>query len=356
MIRYNSWIYYVPLLIIAVVMVLFPLTPTGDVFYLGKASKTILSGGLIYQDVEFTYPPIYAYLLAFAISLLGDNVYALKIFPVIFHICTAIILRKFVQEKWILYLYLLSPLPFLAASYWGGIDVIAAFFSVLSLILLLRGKLALSALSLAIGINIKYFPVILLIPFLLYLNRGRLRYLITVIATSLLVNLPFIILACRQWFEQVILFHITRNAGGYSLYNLFTWNFWGGSSETGILLPIALILLTFITFSRRENLVVNSAIFMVVTVIFNKVVLWYAQWFIAIMILSYYQKQRDKILLITLFLCQIFVYFGGHIYNFFSGNLVVNVVLILGWLYLLTEIIVLMRLFIDSKKTGETFF
>ena len=346
MIRAASWAYYAPFLITAAIMIILPLTPSGDVYHLVEVSRTVLSGGLIYRDVEFTYPPVYAYLDALAMLVLGDNQYAWKIAPVIFHLCTAVLLRKGVQEKTALYLYLFCPLPLLVSSYWGQFDVVAGFFSVLALIFLLKGRSSLSGLSLALGISTKYFPVILLIPFLLYLNEGRFRYLVTVISASLLVNMPFMILAGHLWFQQTFLFHMSRDTGGYSLYNLLAWKPFGGPSEIGLLLPISLLFLTFVTLSRRKNLVANSAMFMIVTVLFNKVVFWYAQWFLPFVILSYYEVKRDKILLVAVLLTQIFVYVGPYAYlNTLFGQHAIDVVIALGWFYLLAETTVLARLF-----------
>lgn len=72
----TDFILFSPLLVAALVMLALPLTGAGDVYYLASASREIIWGGLIYRDVEFAYPPVYAYLMAAAMLVLGDNALA----------------------------------------------------------------------------------------------------------------------------------------------------------------------------------------------------------------------------------------------------------------------------------------
>jgi uncharacterized membrane protein len=58
---------------------------------------------------------------------------------------------------------------------------------------------AMSALSLAIRISTKYFPVVLLVPIFSYPKRGRVLYVAVVVIVSLLVNSPFMLLAWDEW-------------------------------------------------------------------------------------------------------------------------------------------------------------
>lgn len=338
-----AWICYASLFVITAVMVLLPLSPTGDVYYFARAARTILAGGLIYRDVEWTYPPLYAYLMAPAMFILGDKSYAWKILPIIFHIATGILILKATRRWTPLFLYIFSPLPFLASSIWGSFDVVAGFFTVLALVLLLRGRHALSAISLAVGINMKYFPVVLLIPMLLYLKRDRFLCFFVVLITSLLMNFPFMLLAWNDWLQQAVLFQLARAPGGYSLYNLITGNLWGGPPEVGLVLPLGLFLLYFVSHLRRRRLLENSALVMTAAVLFNKVVLWYAQWFVPLVILCYQQRRRDPMLFATLFLSQIFVYAGGTLFGTVFGNQL-NTVLTLGWLYQATTAVIAWRL------------
>ena len=45
----------------------------GDAAYHARAAVTVLNGGLLYRDVPYTYPPLYAYTEAISIALLGDT-------------------------------------------------------------------------------------------------------------------------------------------------------------------------------------------------------------------------------------------------------------------------------------------
>ena len=341
----TDWGLIAPVVAIAVIMVLLPLKNVGDVYYFAKAARTILQGGLIYRDVEFTYPPIYAYLMAAVMLLLGDNSFALKFLPVAFHLATGVVIFERLKSWPAFYMYLLSPLPFLVSAIWGNFDVVAGFFTVLALVLIARARYNVSALSLAIGINLKYFPVILLIPILAYLKKGRVVYLGIIAIVSLLVNAPFMLLAWNGWLQQVLVFQLSRPPSGYSVYSLATGSLNGGPSEVGLLLPLALAVLFLVFYSRREQLLQLSALFMTATVIFNKVVLWYGQWFVPLVVLCYREVRQDILLVAALFLSQIIVYLGPAVFG--DQN---STVLAFGWFYQATTAVLAWRLIVNVLK------
>ena len=210
---------------------------------------------------------------------------------------------------------------------------------VMALVLIGRGWPRMSALSLAIGINTKYFPVVLLIPILSYLKKGRISYAVIIGVVSVLVNAPFMFLTWTGWFQQAVLFQLTRQPGGYSLYNLLTGQLWGGPSEVGLVLPLALLVSIVAFYGRREKLPEMSANFMTVTVLFNRVVLWYAQWFVPLVVLCYRQVRRDTLLIAAFFLSQVLVYAGATMF----GNQL-GVILTIGWLYQTATAILAWRL------------
>jgi hypothetical protein len=53
----------------------------GDAAYHARAAVTVLNGGLLYRDVPYTYPPLYAYTEALAIAALGTQIWALRRLP-----------------------------------------------------------------------------------------------------------------------------------------------------------------------------------------------------------------------------------------------------------------------------------
>ena len=65
------------LLLVAVVAVRLPFifggVLGGDAAYHARAAVTVLNGGLLYRDVPYTYPPLYAYTEALAIAVLGNT-------------------------------------------------------------------------------------------------------------------------------------------------------------------------------------------------------------------------------------------------------------------------------------------
>ena len=80
-------------------------------------------------------------------------------------------------------LWLLNPLVLIITVMWGTWDVVALFFTLVSLMLLYRGKSVISAASLLVAFVAKVIPIVLLPIFLIYLRRtnvkGLLRFAIT---------------------------------------------------------------------------------------------------------------------------------------------------------------------------------
>lgn len=300
--RRNREIFLVILLLFFVLGIRLPFILGGvfgsDAQYHARAALTILNGRRLYVDVPFTYPPLYPYTEALSIALLGDTQLGWKTVSQIYDFGSIamiwLIARKsFGSRKGFLsaLVYGLSPLPLIASSRYVSFDSTACFWMLISIFFLLKQREVPSALALGIGTAYKYFPIVLLIPAITYLprNRSKLSYLIVTVATTALIQVPFIVTDFSAWYNNVISFHLLRDGEGYTIYGLLSnhpqlWSV--PQSPLMLLQPIALFLTYFLVYIDEDRtdlgLFKKMALVMIVTVFFSKVVLFYALWFIPI--------------------------------------------------------------------------
>ncbi|MEM2897594.1 MAG: hypothetical protein QXG01_08535, partial [Candidatus Bathyarchaeia archaeon] len=82
-------------------------------------------------------------------------------------------------------------------------DMIAIFFSLLSIYSFIKGRRRLSALSLGLGVSAKIYPIVLLPVFLieegLWKKKGF--FILTMAVPIILLNAPFMILNFETWFK-----------------------------------------------------------------------------------------------------------------------------------------------------------
>jgi Gpi18-like mannosyltransferase len=185
------------------------------------------------------YPPFNVYIFWFFGSLAKatsiNPLIMIKLVPNLFDLATAGLIYFFVRNqssfKYALAatgLYAFNPAVIFNAAVWGQYDAVYTFFLVLSLILALKSKPELAALSFALGILTKPQGIALLplIVFLIYKKDG-LKKLLTSIAvfaaTVFLVILPF------EWGNPItFLTKIYFGAyGGYAYTSINAFNLWG---------------------------------------------------------------------------------------------------------------------------------
>jgi uncharacterized membrane protein len=70
-------------------------------------------------------------------------------------------------------LWLANPYVTLTSEMWGGYDIVAQFFVLASILLLVKNRTIAAALALAIGVALKLYPMVLLPAFLLFLLKQR---------------------------------------------------------------------------------------------------------------------------------------------------------------------------------------
>ncbi len=270
----------------------------GDSAYHVRAALTVLNGGLLYRDVPYTYPPLYAYTEAAALASLGNTTIGWKATAQIYDLgCVVLVYliasRMFGRNRGLLAagLYGFSPLPLFGTSIFICFDSTAAFWMLASLLLLLDNRTVPSAVALGIGTAYKYFPLLILPAALIYTQtkHQKILYAFASLATVTVFQLPFALTDFSAWLDNVLLYHINRPASGASLYNLLRVppQFSGVETPLTLLSPIALLLAYALIIVRNEKsdsgLMKNAAFLMVTAVFFNKVVLFYALWFLPLL-------------------------------------------------------------------------
>jgi uncharacterized membrane protein len=215
----------------------------------------------------------------------------------------------------------------------------------LSVLLLFRQQHIYSGAALAIGVAYKYFPILIVFPALLYIkeNRHRVKYLFTFTTLSILIELPFIISSQDAWFSYVVEFPFTRGSSGYSFYNLLSEspNIWNGPQDFWVIQPIIIVALLsmMVLDKRRANIdfLRQSNLILVIFILFNKVVLYYALWYIPLFCIYITQNESrwNSLMLSIFFLFQCFLVVGGTLASLNNEWLALQI----GYPYLITSIL-----------------
>jgi uncharacterized membrane protein len=224
-----------------------------------------------------------------------------------------------------------------------------------SILLLLKKKPLPSAVALGIGTAYKYFPLVLLPPLVMHLpgKRGKILYSLTSIATVAVFQLPFALLDFSSWISNVLLYHLDRPAGGATIYNLLTPHpqLWDVQTPLTILSPISLVLVFLLVLAdgdkSEHGLLKKSALVMVTTVFFNKVVLFYALWFIPLICILVEAQHRKTLALV---LAPFMTLQGALLLStyFYSASATIDlIVFAMCYLYLLTSALILLWLLRD---------
>ncbi|MFW9861717.1 MAG: ArnT family glycosyltransferase [Candidatus Thorarchaeota archaeon] len=316
------------------------------------AAQVILDGGLLYIDAPFAYPPLYAFTEALFFAVFGNSALIWKVVPLIYDLGIIVLVYLIVatnstKKKGLMAaaLYSFSPLPLIATTLSGSFDSTAAFWMLLSVLLLFREQYIYSAAALAIGVAYKYFPILIAFPALLYIkdNRQRMKYFFTFTTLSILIELPFIMLSRDAWFSYVVEFPFTRGSSGYSFYNLFSEspNIWKGPQDFWAIQPmIMLALLAMIALNKRRaniDLLRQSNLILVIFILFNKVVLYYALWYIPIFCIYITQNESrwNSLMLPLFFLLQFLLVAGGTLASLNNEWLALQI----GYPYLIASIL-----------------
>lgn len=334
----------------------------GDAAYHAQAAVVVLNGGLLYRDVPYTYPPLYAYTEALSIALLGNTSIGWKMVAQAYDIGLVVLIflivsRNFGQRKAFIAsaLYGFSPLPLIGTSIYACFDSAAAFWMLASILLVLNGKSVPSAVALGIGTAYKYFPLLLLIPLMMHLpgKRARILYVLTSIITVAVIQLPFALSDFSAWLYNVLLFHIERPASGATIYNLLSLHptLFDVQTPLTVISPISLVLVFLLVVvdggQSDQALLKRAALVMVTAVFFNKVVLFYSLWFIPLVctFIVVQRKRQFIYALVSFVTLQVALLVTAYLY--FATMTVDSTVLAMAYLYLLTSALLLLWLLRD---------
>jgi uncharacterized membrane protein len=342
----------------------------GDAAYHARAAVVVLNRGVLYSDVPYTYPPLYAYTEALSIALLGNTDIGWKTAAQIYDLASVVLIflitsRISGRNKGLVAaaLYGFSPLPLFATSTFVTFDSTAAFWMLASILLLLGKRAVPSAVALGIGTAYKYFPLLLLPPFLIYLagKRAKLLYAATSIATVAVVQLPFLMTEFSPWINNVILYHLDRSASGATIYNLLSLhpNLWDAQTPLTLLSPVSLLLVFSLIALDRDNseygLLKKTALVMVAAVFFNKVVLFYALWFIPLLCTVFValRKRTLAFVVFLFFTLQVAILLGWYAYDRLNSE---QGAFAWMYLYLLTSGLLLLWLLRDRLLSAVRTF
>jgi Gpi18-like mannosyltransferase len=200
---------------------------------------------VVLRDVGWIdYPPFNVYIfwvfgsLAKALATYGVSlVNIVKLVPNLFDMAIAALIYFFVRKQLSFKLslvasalYAFNPAVIFNAAVWGQFDAIYTFFLVLSVMLALKSKPELSAVSLAVGILTKPQAIALLplVAFLIFKKNGVKRLLFSVAAFTATI---FIVILPMEWINSnPVAFLSSIYFGAYNNYAVTSanaFNLWG---------------------------------------------------------------------------------------------------------------------------------
>jgi len=189
-------------------------------------------------------------------------------------------------KKAILFLWILNPFTVQVSSIWGVFDSLCTFFTFYSIYFLRKGKFFLSAIFLSLGIATKMYPMLFLIPILIYVykNQGLRRsfkYLTTSLFVGVLIFSSFLLfpgglefayrlvtfkaspdwhgrnlIAGLTWTQFLNLYQWERNQPVFPLVFIpiflgLTYNFWRGKNDFDslVICLVSTLLLTYLSYT-----------------------------------------------------------------------------------------------------------
>ena len=188
-------------------------------------------------------------------------------------------LNKFERKN--SYLFALSPA--VISALFINWDIWALLPMVISLYLFKEGKYSVSGAFLSISIFLKFFPVILLIPMIFTLKddkKSRNQFLKSLVLTSAVINVPFLLSSLQGWLKFYI-FNYHRGVDYGSIWYLIALKGTWISHLNWVVTPLVVSLMLIIYFRYRQELMGSIFLASVVFFTFNKVyspqyVLWLA--------------------------------------------------------------------------------
>lgn len=239
----KRWYILIVILYVAYTFIMHKWGHQGDMMFWLDWSKYIFEHGFthVYDNKDCNYLPAYLYVLWGHVKMqgnyadIGDNLYTIKYFTLIFDVLAAILTVRYVRElkdKTYYFLLLMLNVAFIYNTvFWGQVDAIFTFWGFAALLLAIEQRIVWSILCLTIALNFKlqalvFIPVVgtLLLPNFLSLKGVKkivLGVLVSLV-TQVIILMPFI-LAGRL---VQVLHVISDSVGHYPYPTVGAFNVW----------------------------------------------------------------------------------------------------------------------------------
>uniref|UniRef100_A0A7J2U6K7 DUF2029 domain-containing protein n=1 Tax=Ignisphaera aggregans TaxID=334771 RepID=A0A7J2U6K7_9CREN len=200
-----------------------------DILFHVNGSRSLLLTGSPYCLAQYNYPPLYSAIQLSSILALGWNPLGYKLMPVLFDsllgLALYIITAMMTKDKGLALktqiIWALNPLAIVASAWYGLFDSIPTLFALASIMALARGYASLSAVLVALGIDAKVFPALLLPPNSLHARNREAKNVLIYIAissiTALAIWLALSIKCLDNALKSQLQFHLQRLDKGLSL-------------------------------------------------------------------------------------------------------------------------------------------
>lgn len=228
---------------------------------------------------------------------------------------TTYYIQKLANRKWAIF-FALSPATLYSLN--RNWDIWAIITMILAIYFFEKGKTRLSAVTLAISIATKFFPLVLLLPIaIIYFRKKELpkffEYFGVTVAAWLVINIPFMLINFRGW-SYFYEFNFSRGLGSASVFEILGILFPGISISNPIFYLLNLLILGVVVgfyFTVKKNLILTEAAFftMFAFILFNKqysmqYIIWLTA--LAVLTLSKLSKKNQNIALISFIGWQVF--------------------------------------------------
>ena len=222
--------FFIKILFLGIILkiILLFITPSYylDLYHHADATTFLLEGINPYTLKTFysKYPPLYYYISNFFGLILGPTIITYKFMVFFFDVFNVIILYKIgmlLKDKnfgnILAMFYYFNPIGFNLSIY-GENEYISLFFCLVSIYFFIKKRYNLSALFLGLGTCFKIYPIILLIPYSIYLiktsnKKQFLKFILTLLITIIVVCLPFLIISPELFIQKLIIHTSRRNFG-----------------------------------------------------------------------------------------------------------------------------------------------
>ncbi|MEI6796662.1 MAG: hypothetical protein WCK39_07340 [Methanomassiliicoccales archaeon] len=216
-----------------------------DVKYYRERGSAILNGSVPYRDFSSESPPLIMYLFAIPQAFGGSSA-AYQIFfssfAILTGICFYLLLRRF--DDWKAFraglLYMLMPYALIEFTFGIQDEAVTTFFFFLPLLFFINHSYVKTAVSAALGFWVKIFNV-LLMPIMFFHTpkwSDRRKEVLIVVVISLLVAVPFLLLAGVKFLEFPIYYFLgTPGAETGGRGSISPWHFldMGGFKLPGLI-------------------------------------------------------------------------------------------------------------------------